>query len=234
MNNPAEAFRERYSTALMADAAFRSGTSVGIAPSQISPLDRTSRLAGPVRTVAANNDLVSILAAVHRAAPGEVVVITNHTPEVGLLGDLIATEAKRKGLAGFVVDGLVRDVPVLCELGVPVFCRGCVPVGPLKLPASVKGIGAVDVEVTLGEATVQPGQWAFGDADGVVFIDADRLAAVYEAAELSMEREQVLLDAMASGQALGDLLGIEDFLAARDRDGTADFNRHLASIGRAI
>jgi regulator of RNase E activity RraA len=234
MTNPAERFHQRYCTALIADAAFRAGVPVTIGPAQLAPLDRTSKLAGPVQTVAANNDLVSILVAVHRAAPGDVVVVANRTQEVGLLGDIIATEARRKGLGGFVVDGLVRDVPVLFELGVPVFCRGSVPVGPLKLAPAMKGIGEPGAAVKVGGGTVRPGQWVFGDADGVVFLDAEHLDAVYEAAELSMKREQVLLDAMADGQALGDILEVEAFFAARERDGKNDFNAHLVRIGRAI
>lgn len=229
-----DVFKEKYSTALLADAAYRANVAVHIAPSNLNPVVQSDKLAGPMRTVVANNDLVSILAVVHRAAPGEVIVITNHTKEVGLLGDLIATEAQRKKLGGFIVDGLVRDIPVLVELGIPVFCQGCVPVGPLKLPKSVKGIGEMDVEVTIGEATVHPGWWAFGDADGLIFLEAASLEIVYEQAELTMAREQVLLDAMQNGQALGDLLDLETFLAERARNPAADFNQHLARTARAI
>jgi hypothetical protein len=49
-----------------------------------------------------------------------------------------------------------------------------------------------------------------------------------------MKRERVLLDAMADGQALGDILEVEAFFAARERDGKHDFNAHLVRIGRAI
>jgi regulator of RNase E activity RraA len=98
-------------------------------------------------TLQANNDLVAILGAVHAAQPGDVIVISNRTREVALLGDLIGTEARRKGLAGFVIDGLVRDTTELIDIGLRVICRGAIPVGPLKLPAELKGIGQSGVEI---------------------------------------------------------------------------------------
>lgn len=234
MQHYIDVFKETYSTALLADAAYRANAAIQVAPSYLHPVVQSDKIAGPIRIVVANNDLVSILAVVHRAAPGEVIVISNHTKEVGLLGDLIATEAQRKGLGGFIVDGLVRDIPVLLDLGVPVFCLGSVPVGPLKLPQALKGIGELDIEVTVGDAVVHPGWWAFGDADGVVFLEATSLDAVYKQAQLTLAREQILLDAMHQGQALGDLLDLEAFLTERTQNPAADFNQHLARTARAI
>jgi regulator of RNase E activity RraA len=183
--------------------------------------------------VQANNDLVSILSVVHQARAGDVIVINNQTP-VGIIGDLIVTEAQRKGLAGIIVDGLVRDVTTLLEIGLPIFCRGSLPVGPLKLAPQLKGIGQVDVELTLGETQVKPGDWAFGDVDGVIFIAAADLAATHEWAERSWQREEALAAEIRSGKALGDLMGIETFLEKRSQDPSADFNAHLAQLGRAI
>ena len=227
-------FQEKYSTALLADAGFRAGVPVGIPPSGIIPLARDQKLAGPVVPVRVNNDLIAILGAVHQAGPGEVIVLANRTYEVALLGDLLASEASRKGLAGFVVDGLVRDTTTLLEIGLPVFCRGTLPIGPLKLPAELKGLGESGIAVTLGEVTVNPGDWVFGDADGVVFFPADRLPAVFEQAEESLAREEALTAELRGGAALGDLLDIEGFLRKRAADPKADFNAHLAERGRAI
>lgn len=227
-------FHESYSTALLVDAAYRAGAPLGVPPSGLVPLDRGDRLAGPVVTLQANNDLVSILATLHRAQPDEVIVITNRTFEVALLGDLIATEAHRKGLTGFVVDGLVRDSATLREIGLPVFCRGTLPLGPLKLPATLKGIGQSNVVVTLGGARVSPGDWVFGDADGVIFLAPAYLSVVFEWAERSSQREEALAAEIRAGAALGDLLGVEAFLEKRAHDPVADFNAHLADLGRAI
>ena len=234
MNTYVDRFQEKYSTALLADAGFRAGVPVGIPPSGLVPLARQQKLAGPVVPVRVNNDLIAILGAVHQAQPGDVIVLANRTYEVALLGDLLATEASRKGIAGFVVDGLVRDATTLVAIDLPVFCRGTLPIGPLKLPADLKGVGEADVAVMLGEVAVSPGDWVFGDADGVVFFPADRLPAVFEQAEESWEREEALTAELRAGAALGDLLDIEGFLQKRAADPTADFNAHLAERGRAI
>ena len=233
-NDLALHFRQECGTALIADAAYRCGIPVGIAPSAIAPLAAEWKIAGPVRTLHANNDLVSVIATVHHASPGDVVVITNPTREVGLLGDIIGTEAKRKDLGGFVVDGLVRDGRELIELGIPVFSRGLIPIGPLKLAPKLKGLGEPDREVMVGEVQVVGGMWAFGDADGVVFLPPERLPDVFEQARESEKRERGLFEAMSRGEALGDLLQVDRFLEERKDDPGANFGAHLNRIGRAI
>lgn len=141
-------FQNKYSSAILADAAFRAGVTFGAAPYGLTPIDRLMKVAGLIVTVHANNDLVSILAAIHQANAGDVVVITNPATEVALIGDLIATEASRKGLAGIIVDGFVRDKSELIEIGVPIFCNGVYPIGPLKLPQGMKGIGDIGTDPT--------------------------------------------------------------------------------------
>jgi regulator of RNase E activity RraA len=227
-------FQEVYSTALLADAAFHTDVPLGVAPPGLVPLVQRDKLAGPVVPVEANNDLIAIMAAVHRAQSGEVILVSNKTNEVGLIGDLIGLEAKQKGLAGFVVDGLVRDAVDLMDLGVTVVCRGLLPVGPLKLAPELKGIGQIRVDVKLGEANVRPGDWAFADADGVIFIFPEHLPTVFERAATLWEREKALAAEISAGASLGDIFGLEAFLEKRAQDPAVDFNAHLSSLGRAI
>ncbi len=230
----ADLFGGRFSTTLLADAAYRRGIDLGLPLPGLAPLDVKSKLAGPAVTVTANSDLVSVLEALHRAGAGEVVVIANQVVPASLMGDLIGAEAVRKGLAGFVVDGLVRDTLELVALGLPVFCRGSYPVGPLKVSPELKGIGVVGGEVAIGEAAVSPGMWMFGDADGLIILRAEDLAEVFEAAEAAARREQALADEIASGTDLAAAFRLDDFLAKRARDPQADFNAHLTEIDRAI
>lgn len=230
----AKLFQEAYSTAMLADAAYRAKVPVRIPPSGLVPLDRRQKLAGVAFTVEANNDLVSILTAVHRAEAGQVAVISNKTFEVAVFGDLIATESHRKGLAGFVVDGLVRDTIAVLDIGMPVMSRGTLPIGPLKISAELKGIGEINVPVQLGEVTVQPGDWIFGDADGVIVLAADDLDAVFKRADESQEREDQLMAEIRTGAALGDLLQLEAFLKKREADPSANFSQHLEELGRAL
>ena len=234
MSDYSNLFGERYSTSLLADAAYRTGIDVGLPTPGLRPLDAHSKLAGPAVTVEAENDLVSVLEAVHRAAPNDVVVIANRTADVAMIGDLIGAEAVRKGLAGFVVDGLVRDTVELIDLGVPVHCRGSCPVGPLKVPAAMKGIGVVGGPVLINGATVFPGMWVFGDADGLIILKVDNLEEVFDNAAVALRREESLAGEIASGTVLGDAFELDAFLSKRSDDPHSDFNTHLTEIGRAI
>ena len=227
-------FQQKYGCALLADAAFRAGVPISVAPPGLTPIDQSMKLAGPIITVQANNDLVSIVTGVHHASSGDVIVITNHTREVGLIGDLIATEANRKDLAGIIVNGFVRDTNELVEIGVPIFCTGVFPIGPLKLPQNVKGVGEIGCDLMMGNTTVKPGNWAFGDADGVIFIGGFDLPALFEWAERAYRREESLAARIRSGTSLGELLAIEAFLEKRASNPQADFNQHIADLGQAI
>lgn len=124
MSEYSDLFGERYSTSLLADAAFRAGIEVGLPEPGLRPLDMHTKMAGPAITVEANNDLASILESVDRAESDDVVVISSRRMDAGLMGGLIGTEAVRRGLAGFVVDGLVRGTVELVDMRVPVLCRG--------------------------------------------------------------------------------------------------------------
>ena len=234
MQEFASIFIEKYSCALMADAAFRAGVTLIPAPSGLLPIAPHMKTAGSITTVQANNDLVSILAGLHHAQPDEVLIITNATTEVGLIGDLIATEAKRKGLAGIVVEGFVRDTMELIDINVPIFCKGSYPIGPLKLPQDLKGIGQVGKAVRLGDSSIVPGYWAFGDADGLIFVSEADLPKLFDEAEKAYDRENALAEAIRSGSPLGELLGIESFIKKREVNPQADFNQHIAQLGKAI
>ena len=233
MNTYAEFFADRYGTASIADAAFRSGVEVGLPVPGLMPLDPKSKLGGPAITVEANNDLVSILDAVRQAQTGDVVVISNDGPNAGLMGGLIGTEAVRKGLAGFVVDGLVRAAVELIGMGLPVICRGTFPVGPLKVEGK-QDQGSVCGAVSIGGAPVTGGAWVFGDADGVVVVDADALPAIFDRAAIALEQEEALATEISSGTPLAEAFDLDSFLEKRSANPDADFNAHLAGLDRAI
>jgi len=103
------------------------------------------------------------------AQPGDVVVVDGHASEMNaLIGDIISTKAKHRGIQGFVLDGLVRDVPAIRELDFPIFARGTTPVGPLH-----RGPGEIGYPVCCGGVVVNPGNIIVADAAGVVIIPQD-------------------------------------------------------------
>src|SRR5947209_2722173 len=90
------------------------------------------RLWGPACTVRVfPGDNLMVHKSLDVARPGDVVVVdAGASPMNAVLGDLISAKARHRGIAGFVVDGLVRDLPSIAELDFPVLARGTTPNGP--------------------------------------------------------------------------------------------------------
>ena len=88
------------------------------------------RMAGPALTVTAEDDHLPVFSALAEAAPGEVLVIATNGGRLAVLGELFATEARRRGLAGVVIDGYCRDIAGLRRVGLPVSAAGSQPLSP--------------------------------------------------------------------------------------------------------
>jgi RraA family protein len=100
------------------------------------------------------------------AEPGDVVVIAaGGTLSNAVLGGMVCAKAKHRGIAGFVVDGLVRDQPEILELDFPVLARGVTPVGPLH-----RGPGEINFPVACGGVVVNPGDIILADVSGTVVV----------------------------------------------------------------
>lgn len=126
------------------------------------------RLSGPACTVKVfPGDNLMVHKSLDVASPGDVVVVdAGGSPMTAVLGDLVSMKARHRGIAGFVVDGLVRDIPGITSLGdFPVFARGITPIGPLH-----RGPGEVNFPVSCGGIVVHPGDVIIGDANGVVVV----------------------------------------------------------------
>jgi RraA family protein len=125
------------------------------------------QLAGPACTVKVfPGDNLMVHKSLDVAKPGDVVVIdAGRSYMNAVLGDLISTKAKHLKIAGFVVDGLVRDLPEIADLDFPVFARGTTPVGPLH-----RGPGEVNFPICCGGVVVNPGDLIVADAAGVVVV----------------------------------------------------------------
>ena len=164
------------------DAQDRFGIAVGL-----GPVWTGARLAGPARTVwTRSGDNLYLHRALDAAEPGDVIVVNGHGDLTrALMGDLIGVRAQRLGVAGFVIDGAVRDAEALGELGLPVFACGVTPAGPYK-----NGPGRLDVAVAIGGVVVHPGDMVVADADGVVVVPRETAEATLVAAEEIERNEQ--------------------------------------------
>ncbi len=170
------------------------------------------RMAGIARTVLAEDDHLAVLTALAAARAGDVLVIVTNGGQRAILGELVATEAARRGVAGLVVDGHVRDLQGLRKLGLPVFARGTYPAS-----GSVLARAAGDLRVTCGGVDVSPGDIVFGDDDGIVIAPPGRVAAALDAAEARARAEAGVLAGIRRGIPLQDLTNYAEHLAALEQ-----------------
>ena len=149
----------------------------------IKPIDPSVRLAGPAYTVDCRPaDNLMLHYAVQKARPGDVLVVdAKGFMEAGPWGDVLTVQAMRRGIAGLVINGCVRDASLIIALGFAVFCRGL----------SIKGTGKnqpgkVDVPVLIGDVIIHPGDIIVGDRDGIAVVpEAEAAGAI----ALSLARE---------------------------------------------
>src|SRR3954468_9323358 len=170
------------------------------------------RMAGPAFPVLAEDDHLPVLSAVAEAAPGDVLVIATNGGTRAVFGELFATEAQRRGLAGIVADGLCRDLRGLRRIGLPVFARGTTPRAGATVSRAAPGAA-----VRCGGVEVAPGDIVFGDDDGLLIAPAGRIAPALETAERIARAERAILAAQGRGEALHGLTNHAEHVAALDR-----------------
>jgi 4-hydroxy-4-methyl-2-oxoglutarate aldolase len=161
-----------------------------------------SRAAGPARTVrCGQDDNLMVHAVMARAEPGDVLVLTMPEPApVALIGELLATQARARGVAGLLVDAAVRDVDELRELGLPVWARWVRVRGARK-----DEVGEIDVPVEVGGAAIEPGDVVVLDTDGAAVVSRARVDEVLEASRDRAERERVKRAKLEAGELSYDL-----------------------------
>lgn len=181
----------------------------GAMDSAIKPVHASMRLAGPAVTVATPpGDNLMIHYAVAKAGPGDILVVdAQGFLEGGAFGDILAVAAMARGVAGLVIDGSVRDIATITELGFPAFSRGVSIKGTNKTRA-----GRFGEPVACGGVVVKPGDIVVGDADGVVVIPSDRLSSVLDAAREREAKEDKLRAGLKAGRTTIDLLGLDPTL----------------------
>lgn len=134
------------------------------------------------------------------AKPGDIVVIDAHGSSMNaVLGDLISTKAKHREIAGFVVDGFVRDLPDLIELDFPVFARGATPIGPLH-----RGPGEINFPICCGGVVVNPGDLVVADGAGVVVIPQEIASELFERLQAQKANMAAYLEGVKRGQFSND------------------------------
>ena len=168
------------------------------------------KVVGPALTVKVPpTDNLMIHKALTLAKRGDVMVIngggvTSHA----LLGALIVRTAMAVGMAGFIVDGGVRDAAEIRELGFPLFAAGVNPNGPSK-----EGPGEINFPITCGGRAVNPGDIIVGDDDGVVVVPKELAAAALREVQTVIEKEAKRVKEIQAG--IVNRPGLDEILKAK-------------------
>jgi 4-hydroxy-4-methyl-2-oxoglutarate aldolase len=180
---------------------------LGALPAAIRPIGRFPACAGPAVTVACPPaDNLWLHRAVYECQPGAIIVAdVSGAYEWGYWGEILSCAAAARGIAGVVINGCVRDVARLPEVGIPVFARGSAIRGTAKHP---DGTGAINGDLVVGDIIVHPGDWVVGDDDGVVAVLKEDLATVVAAGKSRTEKEADMMGQLRTGKRTLDLYGL--------------------------
>jgi 4-hydroxy-4-methyl-2-oxoglutarate aldolase len=191
----------RYGVATVYEAAGRTGL-IDLPLVQLIP---RSRVAGPARTVrCGQGDNLMVHAVMEQVQPGEILILTMPEPEpVALIGELLATQALVRQVAGILVDASVRDTEELQSLGLPIWTRWIRVRGATKTH-----VGAINEAVTVGGTSIAAGDLVLLDADGAIALAAERVPAILEASRARVRSETALRAQLQAGALSYDLSGL--------------------------
>jgi len=160
------------------------------------PMHGGGTLAGPAFTVrTAPGDNLLVHKALELAEPGDVIVVdAGGVLEQAIIGDLMCTHAKRRGIAGIVIWGAIRDSVDIAADRFPVFAAGVIHRGPYK-----NGPGEINVPVCIGGMPVMPGDIVVGDADGLVAVPQTLAETVLQSARAILEKESIAKRRLSEG-----------------------------------
>lgn len=175
----------------------------------VRPLDEASVLCGFARTglymkryhlPEGHNPYALEMDLIDSLEPGEIPVLAcdGPTDRIAPWGELLTTASMVRGAAGCLTDGLVRDVRRIRELGFPVFHGG---IGPLDTKGRAEMMAA-DAPVELGGARVAPGDFIFGDVDGVVIVPRAIAPEAIRRALAKIEAEDTTREELLAGNSL--------------------------------
>jgi regulator of RNase E activity RraA len=149
------------------------------------------RIAGPAFTIrTGHHDNLMFHASVYLARPGDIVVVEAGDDEMAIAGGNVCAIAQRNGIAGLIVDGVVRDVVESRDHRFPVFGRGVSPI-----PAGRVGDGDMNVQIRCGGVIVDPGDVVVADEEGIVVVPRARAEEVLAKAQARVSADaQLSLD----------------------------------------
>lgn len=184
----------KVSSANISDAMHRQGELKGI-----RPVCSGVKMIGPAFTVRTYpGDWAKAVEAIDEAPQENVIVIDAGGVEPAVWGELATNSCLENNIEGVVIDGAIRDVAEIRKLKFPAFARIITPTA-----GEPKGFGEMGVPVKVGGVRVFPGDWVFGDDDGVVVIPQKRAVEITNRAMDVLEKENRIRKEIKQGGTLG-------------------------------
>lgn len=164
----------------------------------LRPMHRGGKLAGPAFTVrTAPGDNLLVHKALEMAQAGDVIVVdAGGLTCNAIIGELMATYARQRGIAGMVIWGAIRDSAEIGGADFPVYAVGVTHRGPYR-----NGPGEINIPIVVGEMSVQPGDIMVGDTDGVVAVPQDDAERVLSSARAILAKETEVIKSFIAGTA---------------------------------
>ena len=186
---------QRFAALPVANVSDSMGRMTAAGP-RLTKMHRDGVLAGPALTVKARpGDNLMLHKAIDMAGPGDVIVVdaggdlTN-----ALMGEMMLAYAIKRGVAGFVLNGALRDVDAFVATNLPTYAAGVTHRGPYK-----DGPGEINVPIAIDGMVIAPGDLILGDSDGVLAVPYDEAEAIYLRATAKLEAETKQMSAIAAG-----------------------------------
>jgi len=163
---------------------------------QLRPMHKEGKLAGPAFTVkTAPGDNLLVHKALDSARPGDVIVVdAGGFADQAIIGELMMSRARQRGVAGLVIWGAIRDSAEIGAGSYPVYACGVTHRGPYK-----DGPGEINVPIAIGGMTVNPGDIMVGDADGLVAVPQERAEQVLASAKAIVAKESAAMKQILAG-----------------------------------
>lgn len=176
----------------------------------LRPYHRSGKLLGTAVTVKTRpGDNQIIHKAYEFLRPGDVLVVDGAGDMTqALVGEIMMSRARAMGVAGFVIDGAIRDVAAFAEADFPCFARSVTHRGPYKT-----GPGEINVPVSIDGMVIMPGDMIVGDEDGVIAFDRTEAEALLTLVRAQEAREANALADIAAGRLDRPYTGIVEKVA---------------------
>ncbi|MCP4179426.1 MAG: RraA family protein [bacterium] len=178
---------------------------VRLVESSIKPMVSNFKMIGYAYTIFAEGDLLPIIKGIDDAPEDSVLIICSGGSDRAMAGEIFATKAQKKGLAGIAIDGFCRDISEVRELGLPYYAKGFTPRAGTK-----NKLGKMQVTIHFGGIKVNPGDIVFGDDNGIIVLSENELTEeLISKSKAIKASEDVVLNNIDNIQ-LSDVLNVDE------------------------